>query len=393
MIARLIDKGPNSPAPAHGCLRRVHVADSPRAGGRLLGLAGALVAGLAAVAAAAAPPPTATERGAPRPSRKAAFALDGSVMSGIWLDGGRVLLLHSFGPYRLARVLPDGRAEPAVTFPTEEHPEFLPSWPIAAGPDGGVWLATGHAILRLDRSLHEEGFVDLRKLSFPDCQSLVGLVQPQVMPGAVVGLAACTQPGTPGFPVFGYAHLQLEPTPVLTPLRALAEATNEGGLAWLVPALAQVDGEVFALVFEGGPHLERVFPGTHRLRSFPPGFAEVPVIPRRGSNPQLECARRFEAASMAAGLYAEGDRLYLLTRRPAGDATAWSLHRIDATRDTLEATIPLPTTAPHLVVVPGPREWAFVEQEVNVVTNRGKRTRRILFIPARELRRAPRTND
>src|SRR5664280_1149815 len=163
-------------------------------------------------------------------------------------------------------------------------------------------------------------------------------------------------------------------------------------MAWLVPALAQVEGEVFALVFEGGPHLERVFPGTRRLRSFPQGFADVPVIPRRGSNPQLECARRFEAASMAAGLYGQDDRLYLLTRRPAGGATAWSLHRIDPGRDTLEATIPLPTTAPHLTVVPGPREWAFVEQEVNTVTNRGKRTRRILFIPARELRRAPGTN-
>jgi hypothetical protein len=315
------------------------------------------------------------------------------VLSGIWLDGGRVLLLHSFGPHRLARVLADGRAQSALTFPTKEHPGFLPSWEIAAGPDGGVWLPTGHAILRLDRSLHEEGFIDLRKLSFPDCKSFAALLQLQFVSSGVVGLAACTQPGTPGFPLFGYAHLQLEPVPALTPLRLLAEDTDEGGMAWMVPALAQVDGEVFALVFEGGPHLERVFPGTRRLRSFPPGFAEVPVIPRRASNPPLERARRFEAASMAAGLFGQDNRLYLLTRRPAGGATVWSLHRIDPIRDTIEATIPLPTTAPHLVVVPGSREWAFVEQEVNVVTNRGKRTRRILFIPSRELRRAPATTD
>ncbi len=335
----------------------------------------------------------ATDRGSPRPSREAAFPLGGTVTSGAWLDGGRVLLLHTFWPFQLAKVLRDGRSGAVMTFPMQDHPGVLFGNEVAPGPDGAVWLPTAHAILRLDRSLHEEGFVDLRKLTFPDCESLNALLQLQFVSSGVIGLAACTQPGTPGFPVFGYAHLQLEPTPVLTPLRALAEATNEGGLAWLVPALAQVKGEVFALVFEGGPHLERVFPGTHRLRSFPPGFAEVPVIPRRGSNPQLECARRFEAASMAAGLYGQGDRLYLLTRRPAGGATAWSLHRIDATRDTLEATIALPTTAPHLVVVPGPREWAFVEQEVNVDTNRGKRSRRILFIPARELRRAPGTND
>jgi hypothetical protein len=212
-------------------------------------------------------------------------------------------------------------------------------------------------------------------------------LQPQAVSNGVVALVACRQSG-PGYSFFGYGRVQLAPEPALTRLRTLVEPTNEGGIAWLVPTLAQVGGEVFALAFEGAPHLERVYPGTGVLRAFPAGFEEVPDLARKEINPPPVFWRNVEAASMAAGLYGQGLNLFLLTRRPeSGGGTSWSIHRIDPRADTLEATIPLPTHAPHLVVVPGPSEWAFVEQD-GWGSMGGKRTRRVLFLPSQAFERA-----
>ena len=341
----------------------------------------------AAIGGVAGGPAVAPGHSAPQPSREAAFPLFGTVKSGMWLDGGRVLLIHTIIPHRLAKVLPDGRVESAMTFPTAEHPGFSPSFGVSRGPGETLWMSGAFGILRLDQALRGGGLLDLKKLALAGCERFGGLLQPQVVPSGVIALVACQQSRTANYAFFGYARLQLAPEPVLTRLRPLAELTNAGGLAWMVPTLAQVRGEVFALVFEGGPHLERVYPRKGVLRAFPEEFAEVPDLARNERNPQPVFYRNVEAASMAAGLYGQGKHLFLLTRRHAGrGSTSWAIHRIDPMTDTLEATIPLPTQAPHLIVVPGPSEWAFVEQGSWIGMD-GKSTRRILFVPAQEFER------
>ena len=342
---------------------------------------------VAAIGGAAGPPAVAPGQSAPQPSHEAAFPLFGTVKSGVWLDGGRVLLLHTILPYRLAKVLADGRVESAMTFPTAEHPGFFPSFGISRGPGETLWVSGAALILEFDQTLRDGRLLDLRKLAVPGCERFGALLQPHVVPGGMIALVACLQSGRPDYALFGYARLQLAPEPLLTQLRPLAELTNAGGLAWLVPTLAQARGEVFALVFEGGPHIERVYPRKGVLRAFPERFAEVPDLARNERNPQPVFYRNVEAASMAAGLYGQGKHLFLLTRRHAGrGSTSWAIHRIDPMTDTLETTVPLPTQAPHLVVVPGSSEWAFVEQGSWIGMD-GKSTRRILFIPAQEFER------
>lgn len=68
-------------------------------------------------------------------------------------------------------------------------------------------------------------------------------------------------------------------------------------------------------------------------------------------------------AQSIVALYAQGDHLYLLGREP-GEAPGnrWSLTVVDPTADRVVRTLYLPTTAPHLLVLPGDEYWAVVEK-------------------------------
>lgn len=72
--------------------------------------------------------------------------------------------------------------------------------------------------------------------------------------------------------------------------------------------------------------------------------------------------RRVETSTMAAGLYGWQGHLYLLSREPRGGRTAWWLRRIDPTKSQVWGPVAVDTAAPHLVVVPGEKQWALVEK-------------------------------
>jgi hypothetical protein len=72
--------------------------------------------------------------------------------------------------------------------------------------------------------------------------------------------------------------------------------------------------------------------------------------------------RRVERSSMPAGLYAWNGSLYLLARSPEGKFTRWTLTRLSPETGRELGTVTLPTRANHLTVVPGPRQWAFLEK-------------------------------
>ncbi len=321
--------------------------------------------------------------------RSAPFAIKGTVKSGIWIAEGESLLLHTTRPYSLVAVSKSGTLETKAAYPNTRYPDFMPSWEIAWGSAGRLWLSDNSGrVLTFDAGLRELEMLDLGAGRVPGCDALLAL-QPQAIERELVVFAACRSRRQPSAGFYGYGRLQLGPDSVLSPLRALDESTEAGRLAWSVQTLATSEKGVFALVFEAGPHIERVFPSPQVIRAFPERFGEIPDLARRERvNPPLVFNRNVEAASMAAGLFGQGRYLYLLTRRPAGKgATSWFLHRIDPERDRIEATFVLPTDAPHLVVVPGPVEWALVEQDAWVGTL-GKRTRGVLFLSASSLQAA-----
>lgn len=129
---------------------------------------------------------------------------------------------------------------------------------------------------------------------------------------------------------------------------------------------AAADGEnVFFLLLEsGGPSLLQVAPLVRRLRAFPEGFGALPRPP--SSNGGRRTGRLYgflEDAQYPTGLYAWRGLLYVLTRSPgAGGETHWRLHVVDPERDEVVGALTLPTRAPHLGIVPGPRFWALIEK-------------------------------
>jgi len=74
--------------------------------------------------------------------------------------------------------------------------------------------------------------------------------------------------------------------------------------------------------------------------------------------------KEVEGATMPAGIFGWKGLLYLLYRQPGDLATVWSLAQIDPGPENARVlgTVTLPTSANHLTVVPGDRNWAFLEK-------------------------------
>lgn len=132
-------------------------------------------------------------------------------------------------------------------------------------------------------------------------------------------------------------------------------------------------GDYLYLLHRGDPvHIRRVFPGGPKeLTAFPDGFRVPPALPH-SSGPESDRARyqALTEARMAARLYSQGGFLYLLTRQPEGSVTGWRVHQIDPREDRLVRTVRLPTTAEHVMLVPGPKHWAVVEKGPVIASGR-----------------------
>lgn len=100
--------------------------------------------------------------------------------------------------------------------------------------------------------------------------------------------------------------------------------------------------------------LEGILPSqlSHRV--------DLPAPQGVDSVPKLYAAQK-QVRSITA-LFGQGDHLYLLGREPDGSETRWSLTVVDPTSDRVVRTLYLPSRAPHLIVLPGPRYWAVVEK-------------------------------
>ncbi len=108
-------------------------------------------------------------------------------------------------------------------------------------------------------------------------------------------------------------------------------------------------------------------PDPRELAFFPEQFRNRPRLdglplldPRRAT----EIFRRQEATRMSVGLYAGNERLYLLGKEAMAKngTTAWRLVALDPRDGTALSSVPLPTEAAHLSVLPGDDFWGLVER-------------------------------
>jgi hypothetical protein len=95
-------------------------------------------------------------------------------------------------------------------------------------------------------------------------------------------------------------------------------------------------------------------------------FSSSGKISWRAGDLPTQHFENIESSSGPVGLYASSteDAVYVLNRTPAtrDQGTRWFLSRFDVSTGTVDRTATLPTSAHHLVVVPGARYWAFLEK-------------------------------
>lgn len=147
----------------------------------------------------------------------------------------------------------------------------------------------------------------------------------------------------------------------------LLHEVKPGSTTWQLtslcrPTLARSGGHVYALTFDGRPAIRELDTGRS-LGAFPVGFSEPPTLPGR-AGPELiaQLYALLERSAVPVQLHGRGERLFLVTRHPTESGqTRWEIHRIDPGEDRLEATLRLPTTAPHLLIAPGSERWAVLE--------------------------------
>lgn len=97
----------------------------------------------------------------------------------------------------------------------------------------------------------------------------------------------------------------------------------------------------------------------------PEGFRDIGrlEVPTSGPETAELFYEKLASRAIPAGLYGQGDQLFLLTREPVGDRTEWSLHEIDPDLGGLVGEpLVLPTQAEHLAVATSQERWYFVEK-------------------------------
>lgn len=109
----------------------------------------------------------------------------------------------------------------------------------------------------------------------------------------------------------------------------------------------------------GGDSISTVGGFTGQLRT----PAAIPPFESPNDFPKI--MEKLSSSTAPMGLHGWNGKLYLLWRRQSGEGGTWLLSRIDPERpasEALEATATVNSDAEHLLAIPGPKYWAFVEK-------------------------------
>lgn len=163
-----------------------------------------------------------------------------------------------------------------------------------------------------------------------------------------------------------------------------------GELGWFgsasdLAATGDRAGSTFALRFApSDPFIQELVGEGRRLDAFPDPPAPFPESLRAAGGGWTGWGP-LEAGSYPAGLYADRDSLYVLMRDATGDGVVWDLHRIDPEQDAIVGKVRLPTNAPHVGLLPGPRYW-LLQEATSGVEDPLRPPIRLLLIDAEAIR-------
>lgn len=200
--------------------------------------------------------------------------------------------------------------------------------------------------------------------------------------GELHGLGTTTAGGRK--PEFRFLRVRLEPLSVLEVGETIESKAPEMDFHGIQGStVAEASGRPFVLRFTEPPRIERLWP-SKALKAFPQGFASLPSLPTRTGPGEAQQQRydALEKARLPVALLGQAGTLFVITREPEGAGrTRWLAHRVDPELDRLVATVRLPTHAPQLLITPGPRNWAILE-ETSLTAEGFNTLESVLLVPA-----------
>jgi hypothetical protein len=109
-----------------------------------------------------------------------------------------------------------------------------------------------------------------------------------------------------------------------------------------------------------------------RLPDLPPfsTFADIPAV-----------LGAVEESSMPVGLYGWNGRLFVVTRIAGQPQARWQVTSIDPSTGIVHGTATIPLAAAHVTIVPGPKQWAFLEKS-HAYGPGDQLTKSVYFVPS-----------
>lgn len=138
------------------------------------------------------------------------------------------------------------------------------------------------------------------------------------------------------------------------------------------PMMAAIGSVGYALMMDDRPVIEAYDPTAKPALDSGRSLGNVdlgvrPDIPRYGTSDEYAVTMRaVELATMPMGIYSWKNHLYVLMHEVDDRSEpTWRLLKIDPLGSgAIVADVVLPSKAPHVTVVPGPKDWALVEKDV-----------------------------
>jgi hypothetical protein len=289
-------------------------------------------------------------------------------VTGTWSpDGGELLLVDSLRD-EVLRYNAQGEFVGFLPWPKAARDDYRPSF-IHAHGDSYLFEYATNRIAELDSRFRKVRDLDLLPRAKSAGTEVLALFQWVPLDDALLAVADLRRPD--GSMVSGVVRIPLADPGALQVLETVEDKDPRRQMFHLgLPTVAAAGDRGYFLLLQSRPLLTAFSSSQRSARSVPgaeailEGFAGLPQLPadrRVGNTSGLFSA--LEAARFASGLYATDDALFVALRQPgtAPGTTSWRLRRVEPASGRF-ADLELPTTAPHLSIIPGPRHWALVEK-------------------------------
>lgn len=159
----------------------------------------------------------------------------------------------------------------------------------------------------------------------------------------------------------GFVRVDLDKS--TTELLPMPEPTPNNFYLINNPYFATTRGEAYFLAMNNKPTIYRLPQNAKPapLATMPKEYVKCPRLEQFGAATVRERFHQLEYFRMPVGLYGDAGFIYLLVKDPEA-CSPWRIFKIDPENDRLVGSVPLPSLARRIALIPGSRQWVIIEK-------------------------------